>query len=135
MVPMEFQIAFPTDSPADLEIRISGVPTLAELELLNAALVADPRFRAGLRILVDVSELDSGGITGEDVETMSAPIVVRDWEYPPSAVAIVASGGANYDIIRLYRAHLGGSKSNRTVFQGREDALAWLELKKESGPG
>jgi hypothetical protein len=124
---VEFEIDFPRDGPADLEMSVSGVPTPAGFALLNERLVSDPRFSAGLKMLVDVSGIDSSSLSENDVQMLSAPIVVRDWEYPPAAVAIIAPDERTYNDVRLYRAHMGGSKSNRKVFRSRQEALAWIE--------
>jgi hypothetical protein len=132
---MEFAIDFPADGSADIEISVSGVPTLAELELFNETLVADPRFRAGLTMLVDVAGLEYDGISAEELQALSAPMLMRDWQYPSAAVAIVSPGGPTYDHVQRYRAHVGGSRSNRRVFSSREEAVAWLAEKKDSGPG
>jgi hypothetical protein len=132
---MEFEIDFPDDGPADIEMSVSGVPTLEELERFNEALVSDPRFRAGLTMLVETAGIESDGISAEELQRLSTPQVMRDWQYPPAAVAIVAPGGPGYDHAQRYRAHTGGSKSNRRVFSSREEAIAWLEEKKESEAG
>jgi hypothetical protein len=58
---------------------------------------------------------------------LSNTVVERDWYHMPSAVAIIApSDGAHTAALR-YRAHLGGSRSNRQVFRSRDEALVWLE--------
>jgi hypothetical protein len=132
---MEFTIDFPADGPADIELSVTGVPTLPDLERFNDALVSDPRFRAGLTMLVDVAGLEYSGISVEELQTLSVPMLMRDWQYPLAAVAIVSPGGPAYDHVQRYRAHVGGSRSNRRVFSARADAIAWLESKKESGPG
>jgi hypothetical protein len=124
---MEFEIDFPADGPADIEMSVSGVPTLPELELFNEALVSDPRFRAGLTMLVDTAGLESDGISADELQTLSAPQVMRDWQYPPAAVAIITPTGPTYDHAQRYRAHTGGSRSNRRVFSSRAEAIAWLE--------
>jgi hypothetical protein len=137
---MEFEIDFPAEGPADIELSFSGTPTLAELELFNETLVSDPRFRAGLTMLVDVAGLEYAGISAEELQELSAPQILRDWHHPSAAVAIVADGGPTYDHVQRYRAHVGGSRSNRRVFNSRAEAVAWLEekrseeqAKKESG--
>jgi hypothetical protein len=124
---VEFEIDFPADGPADLVMSIAGVPTAAAFDELNAQLVADPRFRAGLTILVDVEGVVARDLTDEDVQVLSAPIAARDWNYLPKAVAIVAPDERTHANMRRYRAHLGGSKSNRHVFTTRREAFAWLE--------
>jgi len=132
---MHFAIDFPADGPADIELSFSGVPTLPELEQFNEALVSDPRFRAGLTMIVDVAGLEYDGISTEELQTLSKPQLLRDWQYPPAAVAIVAAAEPTYDHVQRYSAHTGGSRSNRRVFSSREEAVAWLESKKESAAG
>jgi hypothetical protein len=137
---MDFRIDFPAGGPADVVMSVSGVPTLAELEQFNDALVSDPRFRAGLTILVDVAGLEYDGISAEELQALSEPTVIRDWQYRPAAMAIVAPGRPTYDHVQRYRAHVGGSRSNRRVFSDTAEAVAWLDeqsrtQKEESGPG
>ena len=124
---MEFTIDFPPGGPADIEIAVSGRPTLAELELFNETLVSDPRFRAGMTMLVDVAGLEYADISQEELQEMSVPMSMRDWKYPSAAVAIVTPGGPTHDHLLRYRAHVGGSKSNRAVFDNRDEAITWLE--------
>ena len=124
---VEFEVNFREgDSPADVEITLSGVPDLDGLTRLNERLVSDSRFRAGLKMLVDLRALDTAGLSGEAVQILSESMAERDWLYPPAAVALVAPDEGTYDAVRLYRAHLGGSRSNRHLLSGRADAVAWL---------
>ena len=124
---MEFEIAFSdAGGPADVEIHVAGVPAAAEFAKVNEQLIGDPRFRAGLTMLVDCSALDTSTLSVEDVQRLTEPMVMRDWHYPPSAVALVAPDDATFEAARAYRAHLGGSRSNRQVFRSRAEAEAWL---------
>jgi hypothetical protein len=124
---MEFEVEFQDGgSPADVEITMSGVPTPQAFARLNERLTSDDRFRAGLSVLVDVTALDVAPLSGDDVQTLSEPMVERDFSYMPSAVAIVAPDEETLDAVRAYRAHLGGSKSNRHLFTNRAEAVAWL---------
>lgn len=124
---MEFEVAFSDDGrPADVEIVASGVPTPAEFAKLNEELLSDKRFRAGVTMLVDCTALDTSGMSDEDVQELTEPMVQRDWHFPPAAVAIVAPGDRVFEAARSYRAHLGGSRSRRQVFRNRADAEAWL---------
>jgi hypothetical protein len=125
---MEFKFTFQDgDGPADVEMALAGVPTAESFRLMNERLTADPRFRAGLTMLVDCSALDPSGLSDEEVQTLSEQIVQRDWNYAPSAVAIIAPDQQTFSRVRAYRAHVGGSKSNRHLFSSRAEAVAWLE--------
>jgi hypothetical protein len=123
---MEFDFAF-TDGPADIEETLAGVPTEDGFRLLNDTVMSDPRFRAGLKILVDCSALDTTGLSNQEVQSLSEQMAARDWTYPPAAVAIIAPNEGTFSTVQEYRAHLGGSRSNRQLFRNRADAVAWLE--------
>jgi hypothetical protein len=123
---MEFDFAF-TDGPADIEETLAGVPTEDGFRLLNDTVMSDPRFRAGLKILVDCSALDTTGLSNQEVQSLSEQMAARDWAYPPAAVAIIAPNEGTFSTVQEYRAHLGGSRSNRQLFRNRADAVAWLE--------
>lgn len=109
-----------------MEIAVTGVPTAAEFAKLNEQLLGDPRFRAGLRMLVDCSALETSTLGAEDVQRLTEPMVMRDWHYPPLAVALIAPDDRTFEVARSYRAHLGGSRSNRQVFRSRAEAETWL---------
>src|SRR5438105_9927912 len=108
-------------------MAIAGVPTEEGFRLLNERLTSDPRFRPGLRMLVDCSALDTSGLSSAEVQTLSEPMVMRDWHYAPSAVAIIAPDEQTFSAVREYKAHLGGSRSNRHLCGSRAEAVAWLE--------
>jgi hypothetical protein len=125
---VEFEITF-TDGPgpADIEMAVSGVPTLKGLRLLNERLVSDLRFRAGLSILVDLGALDTSALSADAMQSLSESMAERDRFYPPAASAIIAPDESTHNSARTFRAHLGGSMSNRQVFRSRAEAVAWLE--------
>jgi hypothetical protein len=122
---MSFELAFGGD-PEDLTITLSGRADSAGLEQLDAALRADPRFKPGLAILVDVSKLDASGLTQESLVDASELVLLRDWAARPLAVAIVAPDPATFATAAHYRAHLGGTRSRRRVFTNVTEASAWL---------
>jgi len=125
---VEFEFEFRDgDGPADIEETLRGVPTEDGFRLLNERVTSDPRFRAGLTILVDCSALNTTGVSSEDLQRLSQHMVMRDWDYPPGAVAFIAPDEEMFNKIQEFRAHLGGSRSNRQLFRNRADAVAWLE--------
>jgi hypothetical protein len=124
---VEFEISFSdAGRPADVEIAVTGVPTAAAFAKLNEQLTGDQRFHAGLKMLVDCSTLDTSRVSAEDVQQLTEPMVIRDWHFPPKAVALIAPDDRTFEVARSYRAHLGGSRSNRQVFRSRAEAEAWL---------
>ena len=122
---VDFTFDFGGD-PQDVTITASGIADVAGLLHINAELRSDPRFRANMLILYDLSELDMARLSEVDMEQISAPIAVRDWDVPHRAMAVVAPNPQGLDRVRLAIAHLGGKRSRRRVFASRDDAIAWL---------
>src|SRR5262249_22259671 len=122
---MSFRLAFGGD-PQDLVIPLSGRADPAGLSRLDDELRADPRFKPGLAILVDLSELDASGLTSEVLAETTERVLQRDWFAQPLAVAIVAPDPQTFATAALYRAHLGGTRSRRRVFTNAADATTWL---------
>jgi len=130
---VEIEIEFRDgDGPADIEEKLTGVPTADGFRLLNERVMSDPRFRAGLTILVDCSALKTTGLSNEELQGFSEQMAMRDWYYPPAGVAIIAPDDQTFSAVQTYRAHLGGSRSNRQLFRNRADAVAWLEERRGS---
>ena len=127
---MEYSFTFEGRGSLDLTITLAGAASASGMRALVRDLTSDARFRAGLAILVDLSGLDSSGLTSEEIQAMAAAVSGRDWEFPAKAIAIVAPSARTFDDAMLYRAHVGGSKSGREVFRFRDDALAWLRDKR-----
>lgn len=59
-------------------------------QLSNEELTSDPRFRAGMTILVDATALNTSELRAGQLESAARPLAERDWEYPPLAVAVIA---------------------------------------------
>jgi hypothetical protein len=112
--------------PQDLTMTLSGQLDPRSIRSFVEQLVEHPDYRAGMLILVDISELDTSSISVEEYETVSDVIAGRDHQFPAKATAIVAPGGRTYADAMQHRAYVGGSKSGREVFHSRADATAWL---------
>jgi hypothetical protein len=124
---MQYEIEFLSDDgPADAAITLSGELGQTDFREMTDALARAPQWRAGLRLLVDISDLQVARLSLDAVGELSGPIVARDWDFPPRAVAIIAPDDEHFRVALAYRAHLGGSKSMRHVVRTRSEALAWL---------
>ena len=128
---MSFELAFGGD-PQDLTITLSGRADPAGVRRLDAALRADPRFKPGLAILVDLTELDTSGLTQESLPGLTELVLQRDWITQPLGVAIVAPDPATFETAPLYRAHLGGTRARRRVFADATAAAAWLREQRDA---
>jgi hypothetical protein len=112
--------------PQDLTMTLSGALDAREIPAFVDELVSHPEYRPGMRILVDLSGLNTSGISVEAYESVSHVIGGRDHQFPAKATAIVAPDSRTFDDAMKHRAYVGGSKSGREVFRSREDATAWL---------
>jgi hypothetical protein len=129
MPQVEFAIEFGGD-PQDVTITASGSADPAGFNLMNQKLVSDPRFRAGMAILVDNSALDQTRLSDRDLQEVAEPIMERDWNFPPRAIAIVAPSPRAFEIAGRAVASMGALGSHRRVFHSRDEALAWLRVQK-----
>jgi hypothetical protein len=122
---VEFTIEFAGD-PQDVTIVASGAADPAGFELMNERLMSDPRFRAGLSYLIDLSGIDVTELPPSDAEHIAERGSVNTWNFPPRAVAIVASNPETLAQTQLAIAHMGGRKSGHRAFANCDEALAWL---------
>ncbi len=129
---MEFTIAF-GGAPQDVTIILSGVATAEGFRRFNEARLSDERFRTGLLILLDASSLDTSQMSEAMLQTAIEPMIERERQYPPLALAIVAPNARTFKDAILTRAHLGGSRSRREVFASLEEAVAWLKQQAATG--
>lgn len=130
---MEYSFEFGGD-PQDLTITMSGRTTPQDLRRMNTELIADPRYRTGLAIFVDLSRLEASGFDEDGFRFATGPIAERDWQHPPLAIAILAPDPETFDAARLYSAYLGGSASGRAIFRERDEAIAWLRDRRRPAP-
>lgn len=127
---MEFTIEFGGD-PQDLTITMSGSADLAGFRRVTAELLSDPRFRAGMAILVDHSALDPTPLSRRDVPEAADPILERDWNFPPRAVAIVVPSTPHaLELAERGLAYMSVLNLPRRVFYSRDEALPWLRKQK-----
>lgn len=119
------------DAPPDLTITLSGRATPESFRQLVHALRADPRTQRGMVILIDIAALDVSGFGEGQMREAVDPVAEYDWMRPAVAVALLAPTDERFAAATMWRAHLGGSRSNRRVFRSREAALDWLAQKRE----
>lgn len=123
---MESTIEFSDDGDR-LNVSLVGVVDAEGVDRFNEALAADPRLRAGLSWLVDLTAAKRD--PAPDVITRvrhATEVLQRDWLHPPRAIAFVVADREDAHEAEMWRAQLGGSQSRRKIFRSREEAEAWL---------
>ena len=90
-------------SPQDLTMTLTGAVDAPSIRAFIEEMVAHPQYRAGMLILVDLSDLDTSTITQEQYEGLGDAISGRDHRFPSKAIAIVAPNARTYDDEPPYR--------------------------------
>ncbi len=120
-------------SPHDVVVTTHGVATRDGFVGFNTDLVSDPRWRPGMAVLLDHSDLDTSQLTGDDVEDivefLSAKLAAR---LGPVTTAIVSPdpygrGLADVSVQMLLSPH---PTMRIRSFASRELACDWLRTQK-----
>ena len=130
---MQYSIEF-GGTPQDVTITTSGLADADGLIGFVRDLVASPRFRPGMFILVDHMSIDASRLTGADVRAQASVVVTLAQRLGPSKVAIVVPTPLTFGYARMYEHHAAESQVDSRVFYSRRDALAWLESERTVAP-
>lgn len=124
---MLYEFEFTESGPFDVVVTTSGKATGAEIEAGRRRLLADPRFKPGMNILVDNSQLDNAGATAEDVRAVAESLERDRAASGFGCLAIVAPDAVSFGLSRIWEALAGESvEPALTVVRTREEAIAWL---------
>ena len=124
LVVVDFTIDFAGESQ-HVTITAWGIADLAGLRRLSCEFKSDPRFRPGLKVLVDYSDLDMSQLSALDLEQIGVESL-NHHELRSSAIAMVASDLKTYVRVREGVAQLGGSREKRQAFTSLGAAALWL---------
>lgn len=128
---VEYSIRF-GGVPQDVTITTSGLADADGLIGFVRDLVANPRFRPGMLILVDHMAIDASKLTGADVRAQADVVVSLAERLGPTTVAIVVPTPLTFGYARMYEHHASETQLDTRVFYSRRDALEWLESKRAS---
>jgi hypothetical protein len=124
--PVEYTIEF-GGAPQDITITTSGSASVEGLIGFVTDLVASPRYRPGMAILIDHMLLDTRPLTAADIKTFATAVVTHDQQIGASRVAIVVPDPLTFGFARMYELHAEPAQVRSKVFYSRSDALTWLE--------
>ncbi|HLK44710.1 MAG TPA: hypothetical protein VKT18_01920 [Acidimicrobiales bacterium] len=124
---MDVTIEF-VEGPFQAVVTTVGVGTVAELEAADRVLYSDPRWRPGINVLYDHSELvPSGQATGSDIRALAERDSLPTAHRLVGHVAVVAASDNVYGLARMWLAQLEPTIAERTtVVRTVDDAYAWL---------
>ncbi len=128
---MEYSIQF-GGMPEDVTITTSGLADADGLIGFVRDLVANPRFRPGMLILVDHMAIDASRLTGADVQAQARVVVELAGRLGRSKVAIVVPTPLTFGYARMYEHYAAETELESRVFYSRRDAVAWLDSHRSS---
>ncbi len=124
---IDYEIAWDCDVE-DLRLTTAGAPTVAELNAMSDAALADPRFRPGLKILIDHRASNLSGLTHDEVRARAEWFVSRARQLGAARIAYVAVKPVNYGIERMIEVLASDGRGYEiAVFYDEEEARTWLQ--------
>jgi hypothetical protein len=127
---MDWEITWVDDSggdPEDVRVTTSGLVTVEDLDAYVQEILADPRFRPGLHVLVDHRRADWSAMTEYDLRRR-VDLLVRDADRIGGArSAWVGATAGDYGIGRMMQAfHESRSELSVRIFTDVDAARRWL---------
>jgi hypothetical protein len=123
---VDFEISFIDDGQIAV-VKTSWQATLDGFAAYLEAMTSDPRWRTGMSVLSDHSELDTGGFSSQDIENLVKSRLSQTGVVGGGLCAIVARTPLNFGFGRVFMAYSEGVLPLRThIFNTTDDALAWL---------
>jgi hypothetical protein len=113
--------------PQDVTVTATGLARASDLRQLFGQLCADPRFEPGMRIMLDLSELDTSTVPLADAMRTGYTLGELECCYEGCAIAVVAKRPLT--AVLTSAAKLGESTRRLVVrvVSSRSEAMTWLE--------
>ena len=123
---MKYDVIWGGD-PEDILIRTSGPATVPELNTMVNEMLADPRFRTGLKVLLDHREAGFTGFTTAHLRSRADQAAWQLQQGKPSRVALVFGRDLYLVVGRLLESFISARTSIAIkTFRTLDDARAWL---------
>jgi hypothetical protein len=116
-------------NPQEVTVSVSGVASRTEFRLLYEDLAGDPRFRPGMRILLDFRELDVTELDGREAADIGRHLAGIEDRYGSASLAVVVPDPLTFDLTKTAEVSASFEQVNVSVFYRCEDALMWLETR------
>jgi hypothetical protein len=130
---MEWTLEF-DGGAADLTITVRGIATTVEFGALYRGLPDDPRFRPGMRILLDFWELDVAHLTDGEARAIGKVLAGEEHRYGDAALAVYAPTELSLTLTRVARNAGGFERIDVWVTDSYDEALAWLTAHRAAPP-
>ncbi len=124
-------ITFRIDPEASrVRVTVRGRVTPDEILQYRRDLVVDPAFRKGMSILVDASDVDTGAISRDALETVAEDLGTMGVAFGPVRLAIVVGSEAAFGLARRYEVLTEGAPILVRAFRDEAEAAEWMRAAK-----
>lgn len=125
---MNYKCEF-VDGPFGVIVRTSGEADPREFVRGRRSVMNDPRYRPGMNVLLDHTELDFSGVTADGLAEMAESSTGDDDEVGNAGYfAIVTPRPLAFGLARMWQAFLSTQFDERVVIvETVEAAYGWLE--------
>lgn len=125
-VRVEFLITFGFTPEAAI-LTTSGVARVEDFRKMNEALIDDPRFHAGMPILVDHTSLDASVLTPTDVRAIGEFVASIGERLGPRSVAVVVPDKLTFGFVRMGEMRANQRQLSVKIFYSLPEAVQWLQ--------
>ena len=128
LLPVEYEITWDGD-PEDASVTTRGTATVDGLDTWVQEALSDPRYRRGLRVLVDYRQLDWSDLSSADVHDRIELYVKDSVRLDHARVAVVMGAPVDFGMARMEQAYAAIDPELEIeigVFWSIEKARQWL---------
>jgi hypothetical protein len=122
---MRWEIEF-GGGPEDVLVTSHGEASVEGLHAATSEITAHPRFRPGLWVIFDETDLDYSGMSAADLRRRADLIPSYLAGAGDVRVAVVSPGSVGHGIHRQLEAYAGGFPFDIAVVSTVDEARAWL---------
>jgi len=112
--------------PEDLRVTTSGVAVVDDLDAMMREIVADPRYRDGMKIMLDHTQTDWSTFGVGDLDRRAALVEEIADRIGRQQVAFVVKGRLNHEIGKMLGARLTRIGFVGKAFASLDEARDWL---------
>jgi hypothetical protein len=122
----------------DAYVSASGICSVEEMRDHRQELISDPRFRSGMRVLIDHRLVDWSRMTPADVPDVVEMLVQSTGSFGVTYCAMVMGKPVDFGIVRMHQQYAEADPNLQVefrVFSTVEDARRWFaELPAPASP-
>lgn len=122
-------VSYRIDSPNGIVwTKVTGVLTDEQLLRHKEALLADPAFRAGMKEISDVRDVERLDVTREGIRRFASFDAVHSSHLSAHEIALLVSDDLTFGLGRMYGALTEGNIGGVKVFRCESEVRSWAGL-------